>query len=251
MKRTVFLVFIFGCFLGSAFSQDWKADLERASAIFLSADLDIEIEHLFYPSPTAAAATERETVRFSKQGDKYRLAQYGTELVCDGNYVVLVNDHAGVVGINKTETGQPNSQVKHSEGFDALLNSIGNLAKTMGLDTLPDRESYTCTYLGEHQGVKSYRFDYPYGEYRQTTVYLSSKTGLLERISCIFRRAEETEPGELNQPRIDFVYKKQVTSVDFPDSLFSFSDIVTVASDGSVTLMEKYGTYILMNNLTK
>ncbi len=248
MKK-LFLLLLACLITFSSYAQDWKADIEKAYSIFSSSNLEVEVEHLFYPSANASTSTEHETIWFCKMGDKYRLKQYGTEFICDGNYVVLVNENAGIVGINKKEKKDAN--VQENESFDILLKSIANLATSMGLDTLKQKEEYTCTYLGEHNGTKSYRFNYSYGEYKQSTVYLSTKTGFLERISCIFRQAVEVEPGMLSQPRIDFVYTKQVAGKNFDNNFFSIADIVSIDANGTATLKERYRNYHLLNNISK
>ncbi|MDR1680058.1 MAG: hypothetical protein LBR81_09845 [Prevotellaceae bacterium] len=248
MKKIVFLSIVFSYGL-TLHAQDWKADIEQAYAIFSEPNLEVEVEQLLYPSAAATVPVERETIYFARQGDKYRIRQYGTEFVSDGSYVVFVNTSAGIVAVKQKETQQ--ADTKPSEGMEILQQSIANLAKAYGLDTLQQQEQYTCSYLGEHNGTKSYRFDYAYGEYTQTTVYLSVKTGLLEQISGVFRQAVEIEEGTKSQPRIDFVYKRQSTGKDFDGSLFSISGIIAFDAQGAVTLKEKYSNYRLLNNIRK
>ncbi len=249
MLKKLFFILTIIFSLVSAVAQDWKADIEKACSVFSSPNLEVEVEHLFYPSATASAPTERETVWLCKMGDKYHIKQYGTEFICDGNYVVLIKESAGIVGINKKEKKE--TSIQKNESFDILLKSIADLAKSMGLDTIKQKDEYNCTYLGEHSGTKSYLFNYFYGEYKQSTVYLSAKTGLLQRISCQFRQPVEVEPGVLSEPRIDFVYKKQIAGKDFDNSLFSIAGIVAVNADGTATLKEKYSSYRLLNNISK
>jgi hypothetical protein len=230
----------------NAYAQDWETDIAKATRFFTQDAFEMEIEHLFYPSVTAVVPIERQTVWLHRQGDNFHLRQYGTEVISNDRYTVFIKEDSRVVGIERKEKTPGGGQ---SSGWESVTQAFTRLATTLGLDTIQPRRQYTCTYLGESGGSKSYRFDYAYGDYEQSTVYLSSKTGLLERVSCIFREAVEVEPGLFRKVRIDFVYKKQQIVQKSDGTRFSVDHILTVSPGGEVELKGKYAEYKLLNHL--
>ena len=243
--------FALSCLLPfSLFSQDWKADLLKAYEIFNQDPLEIEIEHRFYPSLTAAVAQEQQTVWMCKKGSNYHVKQYGIELISNDRYVVMINENARIIGIsNKNSDVSASVHEENRRKWDVVLQSIANLSTSLGIDTLQAKDTYTSTYLGERNGTKSYRFDYQRGEIQQSTVYLSGKTGLLERISCIYREPKEVEPGQFRQVRIELVYKKLLAGKKISNEQFSTSGIFQVNARGEVVLNSKYSQFRLLNNM--
>jgi hypothetical protein len=237
------------CLLSSTLSsraQDWETDITNACRIFTQDAIEIEIEHQFYPTTTGTTPTERQTVWMRRQGENFHLKQYGTQVISNDRYTVIIKDDSQVIGI---ENKQPSKNQAKTQGWELVTEAFTRMATTLGLDTIQPRKPYTCTYQGETNGSKSYRFDYAYGEYEQSTIYLSAKTGLIEKISTIFRQPQEVEPGIFQKVRIDFVYKKQQSSKKFDKRLFSTDDILTVNAAGEVTLKGKYKNYRLLNHL--
>lgn len=243
--RIKILFFLLSVYISGVWAQNWDADMAKAGRIFSEEAFEIEIEHLFYPSTTTTTPTERQTVWLRRQGDNFHLKQYGTEVISNERYTVFIKEDSQVVGIERKEKTAGNK----APGWELVTQAFTRMATTLGLDTIRSRKNYTCTYQGESGGSKSYRFDYAYGDYERSTVYLSSKTGLLERISCIFREPQEVEPGVFRKVRIDFVYKKQFSAKKFDSYLFSIDNILTVSSAGEVKLKEKYENYRLLNHL--
>jgi hypothetical protein len=231
----------------SVWSQDWDADIAKAVRIFKEDAFEIEVEHLFVPSIRAITPTEWQRVKFLKQGDKFRLEQYGMEVSSDGRYIVFIHPEAQVVGIEPRH--QPDASKSPSEGWQIIMQTLEQLSLAQESETTSSNKGYTCTYQGKNGKSKAYRFDYAYGEYQQSTVYFSAETGLLERISTIFRQPVEVEPGIFRQVRVDFVYKKQQSGKKIDNRHFSIDDIVTVNSKGEVKLKEKYNKYQLLNHL--
>ncbi len=228
-------------------SQDWDTDIAKAVRIFKEDAFEIEIEHLFYPSLSAVTPTEQQRVKLLKQGDKFRLEQYGTEIISDGRYIVFVHPEARVVGIeprHRSDASQPPSQ-----GWKLIMQTLDQISLAQEAQTTSSGKGYTCTYLGKSAKSKAYRFNYDYGEYQESTVYFSDATGLLERITVVFRQPVEVEPGISRQVRVAFLYKKQQSGKKIDNRYFSIDDIVTVNAKGEVKLKEKYNEYQLLNHL--
>jgi hypothetical protein len=223
--------------------------MAKAGQFFTQDAFEIEIEHQFYPSTTASTPTERQTVWMYRQSDNFHLKQYGTEVISNDRYTVFIKEDSQVIGIERKQKPSDNSGQNKASGWELVTQAFTRMATTLGLDTIQPRKKYSSTYLGESGGSKSYRFDYAYGNYEQSTVHLSSKTGLLERISCIFREPQEVEPGIFSKVKIDFVYKKQLSGKKSDNRLFSTDHILTVSPTGEVKLKEKYKEYRLLNHL--
>jgi hypothetical protein len=247
--RSKLLFFLLCVTLPGIYAQDWKADLGKAYEIFNQNALEIEVEHLFYPSLFTTVPTERQTVWMRKMGNNYHVKQYGMEMISNDRYVVMIDEKAKIIGINSNEKNLKTSGKEADRNWDIVLQAIANLSSSLGIDTLQAKEFYTCTYLGQNDGTKSYRFDYRKGEFQQSTVYLSSRTGLLERISCVYREPQEVEPGVFRQVRIDMVYKKLLAGKKFNNDQFSTDGIFSVNAKGGVTLNGKYSQYYLINNM--
>ncbi|MDR1678354.1 MAG: hypothetical protein LBR81_01060 [Prevotellaceae bacterium] len=246
MKK-LFLLQVFFLSVFGVCAQDWRADLEKARAPYRHHAVEIEMEHLFYPSLTATEPAERQRVWICRNGDKYRVVQYDMEYICDGNYLVALDTANRLIGIRRENRSKPADSTSRQQ----FEQSIIDLASSMGLDSIKESDNYTCRYLGESRGQKAYRFDYRQGEYEYTTVYFSSATGLLDKTSCVFREPVEVEPGVFNQVRVDFIYKKQVAGQPFDDKLFSIAAILSVGANGEPTPTDKYKNYQIINNISK
>ncbi|MDR1729036.1 MAG: hypothetical protein LBR52_00010 [Prevotellaceae bacterium] len=243
--------FVFLCFCSfyaaCAWSQDWDTDLAKATRIFREEAFEIEIEHLFFPSLSAVTPTEQQRVKFLRQGDKFRLEQYGMEIVSDGRYLVFIHPEAQLIGIEPRH--RPDASQPPSQGWKMIMQTLEQISLAQESQATTSGKGYTCTYLGRIAKAKAYRINYDYGEYQESTVYFSGQTGLLERINVVFRQPVEVEPGISGQVRVSFVYKKQEGGKKIDHRYFSIDDIVTVNSKGEVKLKEKYNKYQLLNHL--
>ncbi len=234
-----------------AIAQDWKADLEKAYAIFAEKNLEMEVEHLFYPAVNATEPIERQTVWMMRMGDNYHIRQYGMEIIRNSRYTLFVNEPARIIGISDTEIKLPAEQKEASTELEEMLKIMTEYLGTLEVDSAQQKETYTVNYAGVSEGTKKYRFDYKEGKFLYSTVYLSNKTGLLEKISCVVREPVEVEEGVFRQVRIDLVYRKQETGTKFSEAMFTIGHIVQVNSQGEAILTEKYQQYRLLNNIVK
>ena len=244
-------VFCLSCFYLSA--QDYQADLKKASEIYNQNSFELELEHLFYPSLTATVPTEREKVWMCKMGENFHIKQYNTEFIVNSKYVLMINNQSRIIGIDykKKEVKPHQPSQTEIEANKSLSKAFSDLVVSLGVDSLnkSQKKEITLSYLGKIDKSKVYRFNYAYGEYTQITVYFSLKTGLLQKISCVYREPMEVEKGVFNQVRVDFVYQKQIKGSELNESMFSFDDVLSVNTKGEVILTEKYSNYSVINHL--
>jgi hypothetical protein len=252
LKRPLFFVVAIIFSSVQATAQNWKSDIEKACVVFSAQNVEIEVEHLFYSSTEATVPIERQTIWMQKMGDCYHIKQYGTEVIRNSRYTAFVNEQAKVVGIGDTKIKQTTpSQGDSSEMVQNMVKIITEYLSRLKIDSTQNKEAYAVHYLGIANGTKKYRFDYNSGKFLQSTVYLSAKTGLLAKVSCILREPLEVEPGVFRKVRVEMVYRKQETGKKFTESMFSTDSIVKVNSQGEAILADEYTQYRLLNNITK
>lgn len=252
LKRKIFFIVLVLFSSSSAKAQDWKADLEKACAVFSAPNLELEVEHLFYSSTDATVPFQRNPVWMQKMGTNYHLKQYGIEVISNSKYTAFVNEKAKIVGIGKKEVKPTKSLDDEQEKMlKSMVDVFDQYLDTLTVDSTLSKEPYTVKYLGLSAGVKKYQFNYKYGKFQQSTVFLSNKTGLLEKISCILRQPLEVEPDVFRQVRVEIVYKRQEVSKKYTESMFSTDALVKVSENGDAVLADKFSQYQLLNNITR
>jgi hypothetical protein len=251
IKKTL-IVLLLSLYFPVLRAQDWKADIEKAYTVFSSDNLELEVEHVFYPSVNAMVPVERQTIRMLKMGDNYHINQYGMEIIRNSRYTVFVNEPARVIGISDTELKMPEEkQAESSKQIGAMLDVMKEYIKTLDMDTTSVEDNYSTKYLGVSGGYKKYRFDYKEGQILYSIVYLSAHTGLLDKISVVFREPVEVEPGKFQQMRLELLYRKQDINKKFSEEMFSIDSIVRISSQGEAIPTEKYKDYRVLNNIVK
>lgn len=252
LKKAAATILLSVCTFVPAIAQNWQVDLEKACRVFSAQSLEMEIEYLFYPSVNATQPAERQTVWLRKMGGNYHLKQYGMEVIRNSRYTAFVNEQAKVAGVGNTEI-KPLAATQEEPVADIqeMAKIITEYLSILEIDSMQNKENYTSHYLGISGGTKKYRFDYNSGKFLHSTVYLSTKTGLLEKISCVLRESVEVESGVFQQVRLDMVYRKQETGKKFTEDMFSTDKIVKINSQGEAILAEKYSQYRLLNNIIK
>jgi len=250
IRRTIFLILTCGLFV-SIHAQDYKVDMEKAVRIWNENSYEIEMTHLFYPSLQSVTPLETETVWICKSGENYHAKYYGLEVISNGLYNVAINDEQHIIAVVRREA--PKTETSESKEIKELFEEMANkITSSLGIDgTSSMQDAFTAYYLGEGKGVKTYRFDYTYGQYAHSMVNLSSKTGLIEKITVQLRDKVEIEPGKYSQAKVEIVFNKQVSGEKYPDNIFSTDTIFSVDKSGRVILKGKYTQYHLINQITK
>lgn len=235
----------------AVYAQDYKADLERASRIWMADSYEIEMTHHFYPSLLAQTPTETQTVWLRKDGENYHAKYYGLEIINNRRYTVVIHHEEGFVGI--TERRAPQAQTAEAKELqDLLAGAVKDFALSLGIDSTKatSQEEFKAHYLGTSKGSKIYRFDYAYGQYSQSIVYISAKTGLLEKITAHLREPMEIETGKSGQVKVDIVFNKQISGEKYPEKLFSTDPVFSVDKHGTVTLNGQYSQYRLISHIS-
>ncbi len=250
--RAFVLLCLFAPSCFSLFSQDYKADLEKAYTLYSGNNYEIEIEHWFYPSYSATQPTEKENVWVYKGGDNYHLRQYGMEVIVNQKYILTLYEDDKFISIEE-KNRQNTLTAKEQEGVELLVKSLtetaASLEKQNAAATADD--DMTVKYAGISDGSKRYRFDFTKGEYTRMDVAISAKTGLMEKITCYYRAPFELEPGKYDRVKVDFVFKKQAVPHTADQNMFSIDHILSVNDRGEVALKEKYQYYTIINNIRR
>lgn len=231
-------------------AQDYKVDFKKACDIYTHNNYEVELGYLFYPSLTASVPIEKDTVWMRKMGSNYHLKQPDTEMIANKKYIVIINKYAQTVGIDKIREPIQEAQ-EDKETRQLLLNAFTETLISLGVDTTQKdvKDPFICKYLGINSGSKVYQFDYNYGEYSRVISYISSKTGLLQKMTCFYREPVEIENGVFEKIKVEIIFLKQISGEKFTDSMFSLDHILSVDKKGEVVLKNKYTQYQLINNI--
>lgn len=228
-------------------AQDWKADLERACRVYNSDNLELEMELHFFTSPAATVPAAKETVSMYRAGDNYRVRQFGTDMIRNDRYMVLIDEEHGIIGVERNRDTQPPDEIS-PETRQEFRKAVKELITTLGIDTVFSQPRFSSENRGKTGGSQVYRFFYTQGKYTESTVYLSTRTGLLEKVSCLLRDPVETEEGIFSKVRVDFLFIRQESGRKPDKSLFSTDPVFTVNANGEAVLKEKYKGYRLIIN---
>lgn len=246
MKKLIFIFTILSCF--TAYAQDYKADIEKACRIFWEDSFEMEMEHHLYQSPEAKEPAEKETIWMCKSGDSYRTKYYGTEVICNPPYMIMIDDNWKIVSIEKQQApvAPTEEDLKNKEIY---MDAMKEMLSKLGVDSVKasSKETFAGEYLGQKNGSKIYRFNYLYGTYEQVTIYISLKTGLIQKMACITREPMEVQPGVHSKVKIDMIFRKLENGKKYDKKLFSFDDVLSINNNGEITLKEKYVDYHLIN----
>ena len=245
----ILLFFLLSISFPRIYAQDWKADLEHACKIYESDNFELEMELHFYPSLTALLPESKERVWMRRVGDKYRVKQFGVEMIYNTDYIVVIDENNLMIGIEKVKNQQTESnQTDQSDSSmkELLENSIKELVVSMGIDTMFSKPHFSSDYMGKTGDSKVYRFLYSQGKYSESTVYISTKTGLLEKVLCLLRDPVETSEGVFNRVKVDFLFLKQTVGQNPDGNLFSTDGIFLINAQGEVILKDKYKQYRLI-----
>ena len=249
--RRHFIFFITGVFCSviHVWAQDWKADLERAGKIYSEENLELEMELHFFSSPTASTPVEKEKVWMYKAGDNCRVKQFGIDMIYNSEYMVLIDEKNQIISLErakKKEKEKEKDEPVSEETKELLQNAVKELVVSLGIDTVLSKPQFSSDYLGETGKSRIYRFLYSQGKYLESTVYLSTATGLLEKVSCLLRNPVEISKGVFNQVKIDFVFLKQIAIQKPNQNLFSTDEIFSANATGEIILRDRYRQYRLI-----
>jgi len=152
MKKITLLIILVSCFL-QAISQDYKADFERAFTLYQGEVYEMEMEYLLFPSYTAIQSTEHETMSMKRDGNRFRMYQFGMEIIYDNEHLLMINEQSEFIAIDKKRTPAEPTPTDQ-QAMSNLNQVIADLGKAMGLDTLDysPEDNYDVEYLGVKNG---------------------------------------------------------------------------------------------------
>lgn len=243
-RLTAFLLFV----AQSILAQDYQTDFTKAMDIYKEKAFEVQMEYLFFPSVTAVKPLEREIMILKKRGDEFYSNQFGLQMVCDNQYVLMIDEERHLIAIDHKpkQNGKADPELKAK-----LEQSVKNLATSLGIDSLSKDAGYTVTYNGIKNGLKEYVVSYKYGEYEKSICYIDPKQGTLKRLSLYYREPMEVQEGKKVKVRVEVNYVKQVANPSFEKDVFSMEKYVALQKNGEVVLKEKYKTYTVVNHLVK
>jgi len=228
--------------------QDYKADFEKAAAIFQEEVYEMEMEYLFFPSYTATEAIERETIHMKKEGERFRLNQFGVEVIYDKKYILLIDAESGIIAIDKKRETS-NTTATDKAALEALEGAVGKLAVKMGWDTLNTEPIYQASAGEVKNGKKSYTYTYDYGEYEKFVLYIDAKTGLASKQIIYYREPMEIEEDRFSKVRVEINFLKQKVNPVFDEDTFKIANYLTIQSNGTTQALGKYRDFVLINHL--
>jgi hypothetical protein len=248
-RLRAFVLSCLSCF--SCFSQNYRADLEKACTLFTRENYEIEVEHLFYPSYTAVAPVDKGNVWIYKAGENYRMQQYDTEVIVNSDYIVMIYEDDRVICIEEKQ-GPGKLHPGEKEGVEALIKGMTQAAAQYGQQRQTAGEpEISVKYTETAGGAKSYRFDCDRGAYTRMDISICGKTGLLEKITCYYREPFEVEEGKFDRVKVDFIFRKQAGITRVDPGKFSVDPILSVNARGEVMLKEKYRGYEVINHIRR
>ncbi len=249
MKNIALFTILICCFF-QANAQDYKADFERAFALYQADTYEVEMEYLLFTSHTTTQSAEREMMSMKKDGNRFRMHQFGTEIIHDSEYMLMINERSEFIAIDKKrEQSEPTKADK--KAMEKLNTAIVDLEKAMGLDTvdISPEDTYKVEYLGEKNGQKGYAFSYRYGEYEKIVAYMNVETGLLSKYIMYYHQPVEVAEGQFSKVRIEVNFLKQTNKPNFNKDTFNIRKYIDIKSDGKVKVIGKYSHFNLANHL--
>ncbi len=237
------------CFLQVG-AQDYKVDFEQAFALYQEDTYEVEMEYLLFPSHTTTQSTEREMMSMKRDGNRFRMHQFGTEVIYGDEYMLMINERSEFIAIDKRRTpAEPTKADK--KAMSELNKTIADLGKAMGLDTLDfsPEDMYDVEYLGVKNGQKGYAFNYHYGEYEKIVAYMDTQTGLLTKYIMYYRQPIEIVEDEFSKVRIEVNFLKQTNNPNFDKDTFNIRKYIDIKNDDEVTVIAKYSDFNLANHL--
>lgn len=232
-------------------AQDYKADFEQAFSIFQGDMYEVEMEYILFPSHTATQSTEREMMSMKKDGKRFRMHQFGMEVICDNEHVLMINERSKFIAIDKKrEQSAPTEADK--EATSALGTALADLEKAMGLDTIniSPEDTYNVDYTGAKNGQKAYEFNYQYGEYEKIIAYIDAATNRMSKYIMYYRQPMEIEAGKFSKVRVEVNFLKQSNTPDFKNKPFDIQKHISIKSNGKVKVHDQYSDYNIINHLS-
>ncbi len=232
-------------------AQDYKADLEKAMAIYKEKSFEAQMEYSFYPSYTSTIPLEKEMMMIKKKGENYYLNQFGLKTICNEKYVLLIDEESHIIAIDNRL--KPSGEKMDAKTKAELESAARVVAGTLGLDslTVSKGSNVTAEYLGIKNGKKEYAFVYKSGEYEKTVFYLDAKDHHISKVKIFYREPVELEEGKWVKTRVEISYLHQAANPVFTDDTFSMSKYIELKKEGVVVPNEKYRSYTVINHLVK
>jgi len=185
-----------------------------------------------------------------RDGNQFRMYQFGTEVICDNQYILMMNEQSEFIAIDKKRTpAEPDKADQRA--MNELNTAIADLGKAMGLDTMDisAEDNYEVDYLGVKNGQKTYAFNYKYGEYEKIVLYIDTQTKLLSKYTMYYKQPIEIAEDQFSKVRIEVNFLKQTNTPNFDKDTFNIRKYIDIKSDGKVKVLGKYSDFNLANHL--
>lgn len=253
ISKHYILLAIISMLISYTSAQDYKKDIEKALALYNMPNYEVSMEYKFYPSYTSMKPLETEKVWIKKQGTYFHMYQFGIETFSNKKYVLIIDNEEEILAIDYAKKpSKPEELSKEDE--DLLRTAINQYAAAIGIDTTKEAtedELFDVTYLGVNNGLKSYKFEYKYGEYQSLTYKINNQTGLLEKMIIYYREPMQISEGRYEKVRVEIDYLKQEKKESFAKETFSIDSYLSVNREGKVILTDRYKDYRVINHLMK
>lgn len=211
-----------------ATSQDYDADIAAVTARIESAKTCHIISTItVYNDKQSKKKVTSFGSELRKSDEAYRTTIAETELMSDGNVMIMVDHEEKVVQLQKLE--------KISKKDKAFMKEF------YALNAEKDNKD-TVFFLGKEGNVNTWLVKYKYGEIRQMTVSINTAENTLKRIEFEYSKKYYPDNSYVVIDYTTFSY-----NASFDKGLFTGRDLVSKKAGGFV-LTEKYNDYELITD---
>jgi len=249
IKKHAFLMLLplFSVFYSNA--QNFEEDMKKVAERYNKGNYSIEVDYVFYGGHDGSIPLDQQTTSIRKKADHYHTNQFGTEMITNSKYLLVIDNQNKVIAIDKKRKEKKASS-EEQEKVEALYLE---LYKALGIDPNQAKVSEAdrkVSYLGISRGKKGYRISYSYGEYEHFELYFNTKNNQIEEVWMYFRKPMEIEAGIYKKPKVKLVYEKQKIDPIFNKNEFDISQYIRITANKEVVITnEKYKNFELINHL--
>lgn len=188
-----------------------------------------KIHYFVYKGHNDIKASEEMYGFFDKENNKLRMAQYGTEIIQDGQYVLIKDDSASVIVISRAKKDQ-----------NVAFNIDQVLANYSKLEAItPRKATQTAFRVFFKSNINT--------EYEKAEVYINKTTHLIDEIVLFYAKTYDVsiDPLKTNyqKPKMRMVYTKFDTKPVFSKDTFDVTKYVTINTNGKIIVKTKYSAY--------
>ena len=235
----------------SVLAQNFEEDLQKVGETYQSGNYKIEVTYTFYGGHEGMVSLDQQTTSVVKKGNNFHTHQFGTEIITNKKYVLIIDHQNEIIAIEKTH--KEATAKEKEKGKKAIEAMYQELYTTLGID--PEKAKVTeddikILYLGASKGMKGYRLSYTYGEYEHLDLCIDPQSNLLKEVWMYFRKPMEIEEGVYKKPKVKLVYGKQIINPVLDEREFSIDQYLDILANGEATIVHsKYKSFELINHL--